>query len=207
MGGPSAMISDARLAILKLSRTDSKTLNRNSAFESSQTTGETLRELDGFEPLAPQYVRLEQRTSYIAALILCVIVMVGTAPLLAAALKNVWASLGILVSGLAIAGLFVLGSHFWPRIKYRHIHWRLSETGMEIRRGVFWQHRISVPMARVQHVDVSQGPVQRLFDLGTLTIHTAGTKNASVELEGLQYAEALQLRDRLIRQRESLDVT
>ncbi len=78
---------------------------------------------------------------------------------------------------------------------------------MEIRRGVWWRHRIAIPVARVQHVDVSQGPIQRMFDLATLTIHTAGTKNASIDLSGLDHGSALHLRDRLIEQKDSLDVT
>ena len=63
-----------------------------------------------------------------------------------------------------------------------------------------------MPLARVQHTDVSQGPFQRQFELGTVTVHTAGTQNASVALSGLTHSVALQLRDQLIAQRDSKDV-
>lgn len=162
-----------------------------------------------FERLAPQYIPFEQRTNYIASAIFGGIIVALSLPVLVACLLGgqFWLAGLIALGWLLLAVFLVVLSHRWPPIKYRHIQWRLGEAGMEIDRGVFWQHRIAVPVARVQHVDVSQGPVQRMFDLGTLTIHTAGTKNSSIELDGLQHAHALRLRDQLIDQKESLDVT
>ena len=64
----------------------------------------------------------------------------------------------------------------------------------------------AVPWARVQHADVSQGPIQRMYGVGTLTIHTAGTSNSSVNLAGLSHELAISLRDKIIRQRASGDV-
>ncbi len=90
---------------------------------------------------------------------------------------------------------------------YRTTRWRLNDSGLEIQRGVWWKHRIAIPTTRVQHVDVSQGPLQRVFRLGTLTVHTAGTKNASIELAGLEHEQAILLRDELIEQKGTADVT
>jgi hypothetical protein len=94
----------------------------------------------------------------------------------------------------------------WPVWEYRRTAWRLSDTGLEIRRGVVWRHQISVPVARVQHADVSQGPLQRYFELGKLTVHTAGTQNPSVELDGIAHAQAIRLRDQIVNQRRGADV-
>ena len=95
---------------------------------------------------------------------------------------------------------------FWPAIEHRHTSWQTGETGVEINRGVFWKHQIAIPWARVQHADVSQGPLERMYELGSLTIHTAGTKHASVSLEGLSHETAIQLRDEVVRQRQAADV-
>ena len=91
---------------------------------------------------------------------------------------------------------------FWPRREYKYASWKLDDVGLEIRKGVLWRHRITVPRARIQHVDVSQGPLQRNFGLAELTIHTAGTQNSSVKLEGLAHPVARGLRDELISKRE-----
>ena len=61
-----------------------------------------------------------------------------------------------------------------------------------------WRSEISVPKSRVQHTDVSQGPLQRRFGLATLVLHTAGTQHAAVSLSGLSHEAALQIRDYLI---------
>lgn len=86
----------------------------------------------------------------------------------------------------------------WPVIVYRHAGWRLDEDGLEIRRGVVWRRIINVPRSRVQHTDVSQGPLERSHGLSTLVVHTAGTDHARVTLAGLARETALGLRDQLL---------
>ena len=106
------------------------------------------------------------------------------------------AVLAALVLALSAAG--AAASWLWPAVRYRHIRYRLDAHGVTIRRGVVWRTVTSVPTSRVQHTDVSRGPLERYFDLATLVIHTAGTRDASVALSGLGHREAIALRDRLI---------
>ncbi len=106
------------------------------------------------------------------------------------------AGLGAAVLVLSAAG--AAASWLWPAVRYRHIRYRLDARGVTIRRGVVWRTVTSVPTSRVQHTDVSRGPLERYFDLATLVIHTAGTRDASVALSGLGHREAMALRDRLI---------
>jgi membrane protein YdbS with pleckstrin-like domain len=164
--------------------------------------------LDGtFERLAPQQVKFEQRIGYFVAAVLILAAVVGSLLAFVSLQSEWWFLPAFAASWVLFLGGCVFYSHFWPQIQYQYTGYRLGDAGMEILRGVFWRHKISIPLARVQHVDVSQGPVQRIFDLGTLAVHTAGTKNASIELAGLAHAKAVQLRDQLIEQRETLDVT
>lgn len=89
-------------------------------------------------------------------------------------------------------------SHRWPEVEHRHTSYKVDERGIEIRKGVFWRRVIHVPRSRVQHTDVSQGPIERGFGLGTLVIYTAGTDHARVDLPGLEHATALKIRDYLL---------
>jgi hypothetical protein len=50
----------------------------------------------------------------------------------------------------------------------------------------------------VQHIDVTQGPIERRFELGTLVIYTAGTDHAKVALAGLEHGRALAIREHLL---------
>lgn len=81
---------------------------------------------------------------------------------------------------------------------YEKYQYSLSEEGLNIHRGVFWQQQIIVPRNRVQHIDITNGPLERKYKLSKLILHTAGTRNASVTLNGLNHEEAAALRQELI---------
>ncbi|MGI9516189.1 MAG: PH domain-containing protein [Pirellulaceae bacterium] len=150
--------------------------------------------------LDPAYIRAEQ----VGGLIFFGVVFVGAIiglfiKFLFGGFDWIWIALA---GGCGLLLILLLwAAIIWPGMEYRRICWRLTAVGLEIRQGVWWRHQISVPIARLQHADVSQGPLQRSFGLGTLTVHTAGSQNATVDIGGLNHGVALELRDRLIRQR------
>ena len=86
----------------------------------------------------------------------------------------------------------------WPARSYRHASYRVDGQGIEIRRGVYWRVVINLPRSRVQHIDVSQGPLDRRYGPGTLVVYTAGTDHAKVELGGLEHGRALRIREHLL---------
>ena len=88
--------------------------------------------------------------------------------------------------------------HRWAVLHYRYASYTVNEEDIEIRSGVVWRKAISVPRSRVQHTDVSQGPLERRYGLGTLGIYTAGTDHAKVSVNGLEHATALRIRDHLL---------
>ena len=61
-----------------------------------------------------------------------------------------------------------------------------------------WQTITNVPRSRVQHTDVSQGPIERRYGLGTLIVYTAGTDHSRVTLSGLDFTLAQRLRTHLL---------
>jgi len=117
----------------------------------------------------------------------------------------VWAVGGIpsvvylpLLGGLLLLlAAFVLLAYRWPAARHKRLRYLVDEGGLRIRRGIFWRTVIWIPISRVQHTDVSQGPVQRSFELATLTVHTAGTAGASISLAGLEHGMAKRLHDHL----------
>jgi len=84
------------------------------------------------------------------------------------------------------------------RLPLRRHHARgyvMSDDRLRVVRGLLFRHDTVVPFGRVQHIDVSQGPIERFFGLATLTVHTAGTHNASVSLPGLGEPLARDMRE------------
>jgi membrane protein YdbS with pleckstrin-like domain len=102
--------------------------------------------------------------------------------------------LGSVAFSAGIAWLF----YAWPAVHFRHVSYRVSDDGIEIRTGVWWRDVMNVPRSRVQHIDVSQGPLERAYGLGRLVLYTAGTDHSRVELAGLEHGVALALRNHLL---------
>lgn len=104
----------------------------------------------------------------------------------------------LFASWALLAALMLWATIAYPKAAYRHAAIALGDLGLEYRRGVWWRKTTIIPRSRVQHTDVSQGPVMRRFGLGKLVVHTAGTRNAVVEIQGLGFDEAERIRDRLL---------
>jgi membrane protein YdbS with pleckstrin-like domain len=65
-----------------------------------------------------------------------------------------------------------------------------------VRHGLFLRKLSIIPYARMQFVDVTAGPMERMFGLATVTMHTAAAAS-DARVPGLPSAEAARLRDRL----------
>lgn len=97
--------------------------------------------------------------------------------------------------------LFAAPALLWPPVAYRHRSYRFEPEGVHLERGVLWRSQLAVPRSRVQHTDVTQGPLERMHGIATLTLHTAGNHYAAVSLPGLEHATALAARDFLLADR------
>lgn len=86
----------------------------------------------------------------------------------------------------------------WPPLSYRHLRFGVDDTGIAIESGVIWRSRIALPRVRIQHTDVSQGPLERRYGIGTLKLYTAGSRHTKIELPGLNHDDAIALRDALL---------
>ncbi|WP_339822434.1 PH domain-containing protein [uncultured Parasphingorhabdus sp.] len=82
-----------------------------------------------------------------------------------------------------------------PHRIYRRWGYDMGDEQLRVLRGFLWRTDTIVPFNRIQHIDVAQGPLQRLFGLSTLIVHTAGTHNSIVTLPGLATADAETMRE------------
>lgn len=106
----------------------------------------------------------------------------------------------ILPSGVIAATVLVLALVVVIRLPARRYFARgynMSADRIRVVRGIWWHSDTVVPFGRVQHIDVDQGPLERMFDIATLTLHTAGSHNASVHLPGLQQDIAKDMREEI----------
>lgn len=93
---------------------------------------------------------------------------------------------------LVIAILFILRI---PQRRYGARGYQIGADRLRVVRGLMFRSDTVVPFGRVQHIDVTQGPLERFFGIATLTVHTAGNHNASVSLPGLGEELAREMRE------------
>lgn len=140
----------------------------------------------------------------VIAVITAVSVPAAIASLVVGATPMGWtiAAVSVAVPTLLMLFAFVIPKWSHRRRGYR---WRRhhDEDVLELRQGIWWRSVHVIPTWRVQHADVSQGPLQRMFGLATLTMYTAGTRHASIEMVGLNHQVAVDARDRLIQPDEA----
>ncbi len=149
-------------------------------------------------PLDPRFINLQREAGWYFTAVLS-IGLLGASFALLLPRRWYWCLL-IWIVGSALLAWF---SYRWAEIEYRHRAYRVDEDGIKIWSGVIWREVSTVPRSRVQHTDVSQGPLERKHGLGRLIVYTAGTAHSKVELPGLEHQHALKIRDHLLPRRDA----
>jgi membrane protein YdbS with pleckstrin-like domain len=114
-----------------------------------------------------------------------------------------------LPTGLALVPVLILLIYPILLAPARHYHalgYALEGDELHVASGVWTRTETVVPLGRVQHIDVSQGPIERAFGVTRLVLHTAGTMNSLVVVPGLARPTAEAIRDE-IRSRIRLDAS
>lgn len=81
-----------------------------------------------------------------------------------------------------------------PQVIYRRYRYRIDDEKVDIRKGVVFITHQMVPIERIHQVDVTEGPVNRMFGLANVHITTAG---GTVEIQWLQREVAEDIADKL----------
>ena len=82
-----------------------------------------------------------------------------------------------------------------PSRRYQRLAYALHPTLLRVVRGWLFHTDTIVPLVRVQHIDVTRGPLDKAFGTATLVVHTAGTHNSIVVLPGLSPNNEAAIRD------------
>jgi membrane protein YdbS with pleckstrin-like domain len=72
---------------------------------------------------------------------------------------------------LTVVTLFTI---FWIPNYFKSIKYLFTETDVRVEIGVWWRERHAIPYSRIMNVDTIQGPISRIYGLGTVDIYTAG---------------------------------
>lgn len=122
--------------------------------------------------------------------------MLAAAGLIAAGVIFKWSVWIGILSGAVWLGISFVIIIIIPNIRHRIWRYEVHENEIDIQHGIFVVTRVIVPMVRVQHVDTSQGPILRKYNLASVQISTAATTHS---IPALDVEEADQLRDSISR--------
>jgi membrane protein YdbS with pleckstrin-like domain len=140
---------------------------------------------DELTPLEPAYRTVMQLRGAVWAALLIVggLVAEGLAPL----------PMGLAIfPALAVAAWIAL---IGPARRYRRMGYAFSADRLRVVTGYIFQTDSMVPLSRIQHIDVEQGPILRRFGLAELQVHTAAAGDETVTVPGLLRADAEAMRE------------
>ena len=144
-----------------------------------------------WKELDPAYKRLRQVQSALALLLVAL-------PLL---FITITADFDFLRSAVVWSAWAVVGATLltWPTIAIPKRGYVIRDRDILFRKGVVWRSVTAVPFNRIQHVETSNTPLDRKFDLATLQLFTAGGSSGDLKIDGLSASVAEQLRIYILR--------
>lgn len=132
---------------------------------------------------------------------------------------KVWRATGALIALIPLAilvtlGFVILEGYGWivlvvalallwlqvgwlPPARYARWRWQLTPLALELRYGVVVHQYEAVPYFRIQQIDITQGPIDRMLGLATLVVATASA-SGSATLPGIAADDAPPVRAELL---------
>ncbi|MGG7162468.1 PH domain-containing protein [Clostridium ihumii] len=89
-----------------------------------------------------------------------------------------------------ILGLLLLNTLLYPIIEYKQWKYAITDDKIDFSEGIFSIKRTVIPIIRVQHIKINQGPINRMFKLADVEIVTAGGSHRIPNIE-IQKAEEI----------------
>jgi len=71
----------------------------------------------------------------------------------------------------------------------------LRDKDVTYKSGVLIKKITTVPFSRIQHVEISEAPISRLFKLASLNVFTAGDSSNDLVIKGIKKEESLKIKE------------
>ena len=155
--------------------------------------GETKAQIE-FKPLASSYPWLCVFSSLISWAVLLVVLLVSEYWIDNLELPNIlWLWLGLLV-------LLSLVFTFYAA---KACAYQQGSFELMFKSGLWWKKKTAVSFSRIQHIDLSHGPLERKLGLASLKFFTAGGAMSDLKIPGLPKATAESIREGILKYAEA----
>lgn len=95
-----------------------------------------------------------------------------------------------------LAGLVILSavSLLLVYFGFKRKGYAVRDKDVLYKAGLLWRSSTTIPFSRVQHCEVKEGPIERLFGLSSLHIYTAGGSSSDIDIPGLMPERAQEIK-------------
>jgi len=73
-----------------------------------------------------------------------------------------------------------------------------NECELHFKQGLWWRKQTALSFSRIQHIDISHGPLERKFGMATIKFFTAGGASSDLKIPGLPNEIAEEMRNEIL---------
>ncbi len=138
-----------------------------------------------FEPLSEHYPKLNAFSSFIGWAIIALIMLIVD---LAVDKIN--------LHFLVLSGLFLFAflSAVHGYYSAKACGYFQDQNDIFFKQGLWWKRQTALNFSRIQHIDISHGPLERRYKMATIKFFTAGGAASDLRIAGLPNEKAEQIR-------------
>ena len=141
-----------------------------------------------WQPVSPALATMRRTVLGVATVVLVAVVI--TLGLVFEVPTGLLVAVPVVLVLLAGLGLVLVGRNA------RSWGYAERDEDLYIKHGVMFRGLVAVPYGRMQFVDVNSGPIEQLYGIASVHLHTASPAT-NARIPGLSKDEAARLRDRL----------
>ncbi|MCI9585397.1 MAG: PH domain-containing protein [Bacilli bacterium] len=104
-----------------------------------------------------------------------------------------WQTIIIISAGLITLSV-ILDILLFPKIRYNRYKYLITDERIEVKKGLFLITTSIIQIKRVQKIELSNGPIDRIFNLSNVNIFTAA---GTVDIKFLNNKEAQEISDKV----------
>ena len=108
-----------------------------------------------------------------------------------------------IIISIASIAVFWLANVIWVNKAFKKKKYLLRQKDLIYCKGLLWTKRTTVPFNRIQHAEVKQGPIDRIFKLHILKVFTAGGSSSDLSIPGLKEDKATRLKEYILNEIET----
>lgn len=100
---------------------------------------------------------------------------------------------------IIIIAIMIISTIVSPIIEYKQWRYMITNDKIEFTQGIYFKKRVIIPVIRIQHIQLNQGPINKFLNLFNIIIFTAGGLHKIPNIEAKRAEEISEYLKELIK--------